>query len=188
MQKPNGYDEVRVGDYTPPTLGGHTCIIKQLKETTSSSGKPMAIVYFDFDQNDSQPGYMAESFKSDIRPEKKWPYVGTKWIVTEDTNGQCSKSFKSFITSFEKSNGCSVSWGKNFEAQFKNKKIGAIYGEVESEYEGRVSVRHELRWFCEYDKAPTANIPDFVPLKNKPTAQADGFVNVPSGSDEDLPF
>lgn len=190
MEKPNSYDDVRVGDYIPPMLGGHTCTIKQVKETTSSSGKPMVIVYYDFDNNDVQPGYFAEAFRSDIRPDKKWPYAGTKWILTEDNEGQCSKNFKRFITAFEKSNGCTVSWGKKFEDQFKNKKIGAVFGEVESEYNGKISTRHEQRWFCEYDKAPSATVPDFLPLNGgKANNTPAGFTNIPADvADEDLPF
>lgn len=184
MQKPNGYDEVNIGDYTPPMLGGHTCSIKQLKETTSSSGKPMVIIYYDFDENDVQPGYFAESFRNDIRPDKKWPYAGTAWIVTETADGSCSKKFKRFINAFEKSNGVTVSWGKSFEGQFKNKKIGAVFGEVESEYNGKVSMRHEMRWFCEYDKASTATVPDPLPLQGAP---ATSNSSAPA-ADEDLPF
>ena len=192
MQKPNGYDEVKVGgDYTPPEVGGHTCVIKQLKETTSKTGKPMVIIYYDFDEIDSQAGYFAESFRSDIRPEKKWPYAGTAWIVTENADGQCSKKFKRFVNAFEKSNGCTVSWGKSFEGQFKNKKIGAVFGKVESEYDGRVSWRNEMRWFCEYDKAQGADIPDPLPLDGSSSSSGTpaGFTNVPQGmADEDLPF
>ena len=189
MQKPNDFDNVSSGDFTPVQLGGHYCVIKQLKETTSSTGKPMVIVYIDFDKNDVQPGYMTEAFKSDIRPEKKWPYTGTKWILTEDNEGKCSRSFKRFITAFEKSNNCTVNWGEKFEAQFKNKRIGAIYGEVESEYDGKVRTKHEIRYFCAIDKVDVASIPDPQLLKNASAPAADnGFMNIPDGQVEDLPF
>lgn len=190
MKKPNDYDNVSAGDFTPVQLGGHYCVIKQLKETTSKAGKPMVIVYLDFDKDDVQPGYMSDAFKGDIRPEKKWPYNGTKWILTEDADGKCSRSFKKFITAFEKSNNCTVSWGDKFEAQFKNKRIGAIYGEVESEYDGKVRVKHEIRYFCSIDKVSTANVPEFLPLSGGSVtpAAADGFLNVPADQVEDLPF
>ena len=48
MQKPNGYDEVQVGDFTPVELGGHHLIIKGVKEQESKTGKPMIVVAFDF--------------------------------------------------------------------------------------------------------------------------------------------
>lgn len=196
MQQPNNFENVKAGgDFTPVELGGHYCIIKQVKETVSSTGKPMVVVCFDFDKNDRQPGYMTESFKADVRPDKKWPYNGTKWIPTEDRDGNCSKSFKSFITSFEKSNNCTVVWGDKFEAQFKNKKIGAVYGEVEEEYNGELKTRRQVRWFCTIDRVSTATIPE------KQTASGNGngsaasspagssdFMAIPDGAEEELPF
>lgn len=193
MNKPNDFDNVKAGgDFTPVELGGHFGVIKQLKETTSSSGKPMVVVCLDFDSNDKQAGYMTESFKADVRPDKKWPYNGTRWIVTEDKDGKCSKSFKSFITAFEKSNNTTVQWGDKFEAQFKNKKIGIVYGEVEEEYEEKIQVRHQIRWFCSIDKVSTTPIPERQTL-NKPSTPNGGsgssdFMSIPDGAEEELPF
>lgn len=193
MNKPNDFDNVKAGgDFTPVELGGHFGVIKQLKETTSSSGKPMVVVCLDFDSNDKQAGYMTESFKADVRPDKKWPYNGTRWIVTEDKDGKCSKSFKSFITAFEKSNNTTVQWGDKFEAQFKNKKIGVVYGEVEEEYEGKIQVRHQIRWFCSIDKVSTTPIPERQTL-GKPSTPNGGsgssdFMSIPDGAEEELPF
>ncbi len=193
MNKPNDFDNVKAGgDFTPVELGGHFGVIKQLKETTSSSGKPMVVVCLDFDSNDKQAGYMTESFKADVRPDKKWPYNGTRWIVTEDKDGKCSKSFKSFITAFEKSNNTTVQWGDKFEAQFKNKKIGVVYGEVEEEYEEKIQVRHQIRWFCSIDKVSTTPIPERQTL-NKPSTPNGGsgssdFMSIPDGAEEELPF
>lgn len=193
MNKPNDFDNVKAGgDFTPVELGGHFGVIKQLKETTSSSGKPMVVVCLDFDSNDKQAGYMTESFKADVRPDKKWPYNGTRWIVTEDKDGKCSKSFKSFITAFEKSNNTTVQWGDKFEAQFKNKKIGVVYGEVEEEYDGKIQVRHQIRWFCSIDKVSTTPIPERQTL-DKPSTPNGGsgssdFMSIPDGAEEELPF
>lgn len=193
MNKPSNYEQTTTGDYTPVALGGHTAIIKKVEETTSKTGKPMIKVAIDFDASDSQPNYFMESFKNDIRPDKKWPFQGTQYILSEDNEGNCSKSFKSFITSIERSNeGFTVGWGKTFAAQFANKKVGVVFGEVEEEYNGEVKVRRRIRYFCDYTRAKGASIPD---RKNLPTSGAntstaqsdlDGFVNVKD--DGDIPF
>lgn len=192
MQKPNNFDETKVGgQYTPISVGGHHMIIKQVSETTSSSGKPQIVILMDTAKNDSQPGFFSNEFANDIRPEKKWPYAGTKWINTEDENGNCSRSFKSFITAFEKSNGCEAIWGDGFTKQFKNKKIGAIYGEKENEYNGKTSMRHEFRFFCEDGKVDDAKVPDPVYLDKSKTnvkPSDDSFLNVPDTDEPDLPF
>ena len=198
MQKPNNYDNTKTGsDFTPINLGGHHIVIKNVEETTSKAGKAMLKVSFDFAKNDVQPGYMSEEYKNDIRPDKKWPHAGTQYILTEDKDGNCSKSFKSFITAYENSNNCDAIWGEKFAAQFKNKRIGGVFGEVENEYNGKTTMRHELRWFCSDDKVDGAAIPDPKYLNGKKASDVLGGgaggsdqpdVNVPEGVDEDMPW
>ena len=87
MQKPNNFDNVSTGDFTPVTPGGHHLIIKKVEETKSKAGKDMIIVAFDMAPGDSQPNYISKLFADDIRPDKKWPRGGRQYIVTEDSNG-----------------------------------------------------------------------------------------------------
>lgn len=189
MNKPNNYEETKVGNYTPIELGGHKLVIKQVTETKSKAGNDMIVVLFDTAKNDRQPEFMSEEFKNDIRPEKKWPHVGTNYILCEDKDGNCSRKFKSFITAYEASNNCEAVWGDKFCAQFKNKKIGGVFGEVENEYNGKVTMRHELRWFCDISKADGASIPDaqYLNKKDEPKKDDDGFMNF-EGSNEEIPF
>lgn len=73
MRKPNNYENTQAqGEFTPVELGGHTLVIKQVEERMSKTNKPMIVVFFDFAPGDKQAGYFAESFKNDIRPDKKW--------------------------------------------------------------------------------------------------------------------
>jgi hypothetical protein len=192
MQKPQGYDEVQVGgDFTPVELGGHHLIIKAVKEQESKTGKPMIVVAFDFAKNDKQPGYFSDLFDKDIRPEKKWPNNGTMYIMTMDYKDSCktSKTFKSFITAFERSNNVNAIWGEDFCKQFAGKKIGGVFGMVEEEYNGEVKKRHKLRWFCDDKTADSASVPEAKLLKSSSTAApSDGFMNIPVGTDEEIPF
>ena len=161
MIKPSDYENVQTGDFIPVAPGGHHMIIKQVREEQTKTGKPMLVVLVDFADNDSQPKYMSQMFESDIRPDKKWPRAGVIYVVSVDANGQCSRNFKTFITSFERSNKCEVNWceGPAFVAQFVNKKIGGVYGRVESEYNGERRIRCERRWFCEAERVEKANPP-----------------------------
>lgn len=197
MQKPNNFDNVSVsGNFTPITLGGHHLIIKKVEESQTRTGKDMIIVAFDMAPGDSQPGYFSKEFANDIRPDKKWPRAGRQYIVVLDNQGNTSRSFKTFISSVEKSNsGFVTQWGDNFGAQFKGKRIGGVFGEVENEYNGKVTMRHELRWFCADDKADNANIPNpkHLPNSNRtvsaPAAsEIDGFLSIPDGMEEEVPF
>lgn len=194
MQKPNSFDDVNAGgEFTPIALGGHHAVIMSVKEQKSSTGKDMVVVALDFAKNDAQPGYFKAQFDNDTRSEKKWPYQGVQYIVTEDSEGKCSRSFKGFITSFEKSNNTTTNWGDKFVNQFKNKKIGVVYGEVEEEYNGEIKTRHRIRWFCEDAKADSQNVPEkkyYTGTISKPAATTnnDGFMNIPENSDEEIPF
>ena len=93
-----------LGEFIPIILGGHHLIIKAVKEMLSKNGKEMIVVYVDTAPGDSQPGLFGQEFASDIRPAKAWPRAGRMYIVVTDDNGNCSRSFKSFVTSVEKSN------------------------------------------------------------------------------------
>lgn len=194
MKKPNSFDDVNAGgDFTPIEIGGHHAVIMSVKEQKSSTGKDMVVVALDFARNDIQPGYFKDQFERDTRAEKKWPYQGVQYIVTEDADGKCSRSFKGFITAFEKSNNVTTNWGDKFVNQFKNKKIGVVYGEVEEEYNGEIKTRRRIRWFCEDAKADSQNAPEkkyYAAPISKPAANSgdEGFMKVPENADEEIPF
>ena len=194
MQKPNSFDDVNAGgEYTPIVVGGHHAVIMSVKEQKSSTGKDMVVVALDFAKNDKQPGYFKAQFDNDTRADKKWPYQAVHYIVTEDSEGKCSRSFKGFITAFEKSNNTTTNWGEKFVNQFKNKKIGVVYGEVEEEYNGEIKTRRRIRWFCEDANVESQKVPEKKYLTNNTPKAAennnsDGFMNIPEGSDEEIPF
>ncbi len=200
MQKPRNYEETQAqGEFTPVELGGHQMVIKQVTETKSKTGKDMIVVLFDFDQSDKQPEYFMKQFRDDIRPEKKWPNQATQYILVHDEDGKCSRSFKTFTTCVKHSNpGFEESWGDNWGAQFKNKKIGGVFGPQMDYYNGREMEKRVLRWFVSYDKATDAQIPNLSETqayKNRVSGYpqgsvpaGDGFMNIPDGIDEELPF
>lgn len=194
MNKPNNYENTQVsGDYIPVELGGHYAIIKNVAERETKNGDPMIVVSIDFDKKDRQPGYFTEMFKKDVRPDKKWPNQATNYITTE-YGGACTKGFKSFIKAYADSNGLTedqIKWGSDFAAQFKNKRIGVVFGNVEETYNGKTGLRRKIRWFCGYDNVSKQNIPADKLENGGQKAQSDipvdTFVNV-SDDDEDLPF
>lgn len=197
MNKPNNYEETQAGgDFTFVELGGHKLVIKQVSETKSKTEKDMIVVLFDFADDDKQPHYFMDQFNNDIRPDKKWPNQATQYILTEDADGKCSRSFKTFTTCVEHSNaGFTTQFGDKFGEQFKNKKIGGVFGEQMDFYNGEEKKKRVLRWFTSSDKVADATIPDMSETKafkenknNRSTTSSDGFMNIPDGIDEELPF
>ena len=190
MIKPNNYDAIKTSDeFEKIQAGGHYMEIKKLVERKNKNGGDMIVVAFDFDMRDKQDGYFSRQFLDDVRPDKKWPYAGTQYINVVDTKtGDCSRGFKSFCTCVEHSNpGFTIDWeAKDFGKQFAGKKIGGVFGAVENEYNGKVTMRTQLRWFCNYKDAAGAKVPEpRLLLNEQPTVTAPAPAPV---TDEDLPF
>lgn len=193
MQKPKGYDEAQVtGERERIELGGHYCTIKQVSERASSTGKPMVVVLFDFCAPDKQEGFFMKAFKNDIREDKKWPFQGTKYIMVQDYNdpSKTSRAFKTFCSCVEKSNSYEVRWDiADWGKQFVGKKIGAVYGDEEQEYNGKTFMREVMKWFCNLEAVETANIPEtkYLPTETAPVS-ADSFMSISEDSAEEIPF
>ena len=193
MNKPNNYDNVKTGDFTPIMPGGHHMIIKGVEERKTRTGKDMLVVAFDFAPNDRQPGYAADLFNSDIRPDKKWPNACVTYVVAVDNDGNASRNFKTFIRSVEESNkGFITSWGEGqvFTQQFKGKRVGGVFGRVEEEYNGERKTRTLLRWFCSDARVDNANVPAEKLLSQEAAPATAG--TVPAGFTavevDDVPF
>ena len=207
MQKPNGYDNAQeMGPGRAAiTPGGHHLIIKQVNETQSKSGKPMIVALFDFAPNDEHKDMIMDEFKADTKPDKKWPHRGTAYIMVQDYEDpdKTSKQYKTFCTCFEKSNGVQINWTDNAQAwaqQFNGKKIGGAFGVVHDVYNGRETVKTELRWFIS-DQAVDGYLAPAEKMlsdakkaqlteqaESAPSTGADTFVNIPEGVQEELPF
>ena len=119
--------------------------------------------------------------------------------MTEDNDGNCSRSFKTFLTCVEHSNnGFETQWGDNFGQQFKNKLVGGVFGIQMDFYNGRELEKRILRWFVSQNGVEEAGIPmetETQAYKNHingypqgSTPAGDGFMNIPDGIDEELPF
>ena len=172
-----------------------------MSEKKSKNNKDMIVVLFDFAPDDAQPGYFSKQFADDIRPEKTWPNQATQYILVEDQDGNTSRSFKTFCTCVENSNAGFSCWKNDDTFNFqgiKGKKIGGVFGEQMDYYNGRVLCKRVLRWFVSMDKVAEAQIPDVSEtqayknsLNGYPAAATpgtDGFMNIPDGIDEELPF
>ena len=208
MQKPKGYEEAQAGQGRPQiTPGGHHLIIKQVNETTSKSGKPMIVVLFDFAPNDAHKGMLMEEFKADTRSDKKWPHRGTAYIMVQDYQDpdKTSRNYKTFCTCFEKSNDVKINWTDNAQAwaaQFKDKRIGGAFGKVHDVYNGRETIKTEMRWFitdqsvegCEppaekfLSLSQQNELDSYKQQDNGTPSTADGFITIPDGVDAELPF
>lgn len=204
MQKPNDYEAVQAyGDFTPLKLGGHICKIMQVKETKSKKGgKDMLEISLDIADGD-QKGYFEQQYRNDSRENKKWGCI--VYQLVNDNEGGTSRGFKSFITSVENSNNSfKVAWGNNFAACFKGKLIGGVFGrEQYLNQSGEKKFATKCVQFRSVDAIRAGvEIPEDKLLSENAgyntgyasgypsgsTPGVDGFMNIPDGIDEELPF
>lgn len=191
MKKPADYDTAQGGGKVQPTIGGHFATVLKVAEQVSRTGMDMIVVAIDFDSTDKQPGFFRKAFDADTKADKKWPMQGTKYIMVYDwqDDSKTNRDFKAFVTSVERSNGFQIDWSKDFASQFKGKKVGVVFGDVESEYNGDIYTRPEIRWFCEYERVGAQSVPKLKEWKGNGTGSYTPPAKpVKPSKDDDVPF
>lgn len=191
----NDYDNVRLSTERLKA-GGHRCIIKQVNEGKSSTGKDMLTISFDTTEEDIQPKFFTNDYLAQ-ESNKKWH--GSYYMVNNDY----------FLKTLKQLNGAIKSTNEAFEGvsdegliitdAYKGQKVGIVFREEEfMANTGRKATSVKPFYFCSYDDAPEREIPAKKALPD--TAQAftpsadpmsanEGFMAVPDNlEDEGLPF
>lgn len=197
MEMPKNYENTEViGDYEVLEAGGYICKVINAKEEQSKNGKRMLVVAFDIAEGEHAGIYTRryeELKKTNTDPNRtvKYPNNGIYRVMIEDKDGNCSKFFKTFITSVEQSNeGYSFKAHKYSEKSLKDNTFGGIFGEEEYEKtDGSVGTSTKLQWVRSTKTIKEGNftIPDKKKLPEKGEA-FEGFTNDFKTEDDDLPF
>lgn len=155
-----------------------------------------SVLKFDFDIAE---GEYKDFFKHDYFLQtqgKKWKGSYRIRIPKDDgsENDKWTKMrFKTTVQAFEKSNpGYKWDWD---ETKLKNKFIGGLFNQKEWEYNGNTGWFTQCKRFIHVEDVRNGNytLPDDEPLKQKQPEQTppgfeDGFMNIPDGLEEELPF
>jgi len=198
IAKPQGYDEAQAftGEFASLPAGCYVCAIKQASMTKSNSGRDQIAILFDIAEGEHKNFYdqqfkAAKSQSSDA----KW-----KGVYKQIVDGSSLPFFKGLMTSIEKSNpGFQFPWGREGnEKTLVGKKFGAVMGREEfltTENEKRMATK--VVQTRSIDGLKDAKIPEDKLLGDAATppaspqygpADKDGFMNIPDGIDEELPF
>lgn len=198
ISKPQGYDEAAA--YTGESMqlppGLYVCKIKQVSETKTSNNRPQLAVLFDVAEGEQKDFYQAQ-FDASKRmngDKAKW-----KGVHKQLMDGSSLPFFKGLMTSIEKSNpGYAFPWGQEGnEKTLVGKKFGAVMGREQFETsEGGTAFATKIFQVRSIDGLKDAKIPEDRLLEVQPThtpapspsADPDGFMNIPDGIDEELPF
>ena len=207
MQPIEGWNEAPAytGEFETLPPGVYKCQVVQVNITKTQSGKEMMVICFDIAEGPFKDYYMKQ-FKSRQKTDKDVKYPG---IFRQLTRGDSLPFFKGVITSIEKSNpGYRWNWE---EKSLVKKYFGGIFGR--EEYMGNDGKKH-MSTKCvqirSLDGMKDAKIPEDKLLPDTPAPAfsaaapqtqgasqnipyigqpgADGFMNIPEGIDDELPF
>lgn len=187
IRKPRNWNEVQeFTDRQKLPLDAYVCKVKQCKVVDTNYGEQLAML-FDIAEGE-YAGYFQKDFASNTAQEKKWRGVMRVWIPKDDgsDNDEMTKrTFKGMTTSFERSNpGYQWDWNENSLA---GKTVGILFRNEEYDYQGKQgwAVRPFRMISADTVRDGEYTLPKDKPLKNKPTAASNGFVET---ENDDLPF
>lgn len=194
MRKLNGYEKASA--YTSQErlpVGGYVLKIMDVKYQENEWGD-VIVLSFDIEEGE-QKGFFMENWKSQTGEDKKWKGTYRMRVPADDGSEQDEwkmRRFKTDITNFEESNsGYHWNWD---EQTLKGKLIGALFNNKEYEVNGRHGFFTNCHSLVTAEKIRSGKfeIPadTLLQKESKPQGQpvGNGFMTIPDGVDEELPF
>lgn len=194
MKKFAGFEDAKAkmgGDFTPLPKDGYELKILSVKEAANKNGGTRFDIAFDIAN-----GEFKDYFKN-LYQDRKQQNEDTKWPndaiyrlnIPDDASEQWMKDqFKTFVTCLEESNsGYHFDWN---EQLWKGKFFGGLFHIEQTEYQGKVYDHTRLKWVTTVDKIREKkfNLPKDKLIEKESETTPDGFVNVPEGIADELPF
>lgn len=196
MRKIEGYKEAQAySDQERLPVGGYILGIKNVEYKENDWGD-VIILSFDIEEGEFK-GFFARNYKEQTGEDKKWKGTYRLRVPKDDGSEQDAwtlRRFKTVITNFEESNsGFHWDWD---EQKLKGKKIGALFNNKEYNFNNRSGFFTNCHSLVTVEKIKSGKfeIPADTLLKTgsaysaQPAPDSDGFMNIPDGIDEQLPF
>lgn len=198
IMKPQGYDEAQAftGEVMSLPAGCYVCIIKQVNEIEEKGKKKLAIL-FDIAEGE-QKGFYQKQFDlaKQAGGNAKW-----KGVHKQMEDGSSLPFFKGLMTSIEKSNpGFAFPWGQERnEKTLAGKKFGAVIGREQFlTDDGKKAFWTHIFQVRSLEGLKDAKVPEDKLLPDNAQnpaappaygpADENGFMYIPEGIDEGLPF
>lgn len=175
--------------------GAYVVVIKAAKQEDNKSGKGSHLsIAFDIAEGEYK-GVYQKQFDANTNEDKKWPNDAIFYLnIPDDKSPEWTESnWNTFFADLEDSNDGFVFTGD--EKALKGKLIGGKFHIEQSEYNGKVYNHTRLRWTCVADdvrNGKAGQLPDDKLIAGSaasaPAVGSDGFMQIPEGADEELPF
>lgn len=175
--------------------GAYVLKILNAKEEKNKSGSGSHLtISYDVAEGE-QKDFFLRQYKDDTREDKKWPNDGTYYMTIPDDNSQSFiwDNWNTFFANLEDSNNGFVFAGD--PATLKGKLIGGKMRIEQSESNGNIYDHCRLYWTCiaeDVRQGKAGKLPNDKLIKDAGKSSSaeslDDFVNVPEGTEDELPF
>lgn len=198
MRQLNGYAQAKAyTDQERLPVGGYVIKILNVDYQSNEWGD-VIVLSFDIIEGDHKD-FFSQNYKSQDQEDKKWKGTYRLRVPKDDGSEQdewTMRRFKTVISAFEESNP-GYHWNWN-EKTLKEKTIGAIFNNKEYEFNGRHGFFTNCHSLVPVEKIRSEKfkIPADTLLKQRDnngypagaTPGENGFMNIPDGIDDELPF
>ena len=205
LNKPQGYDEAYAytGESFSLPAGKYVCVIKQVSQTQTQNHRPQLALLFDIAEGEYKDFYQKQY--NAVKMSGNNPTW--KGVHKQIMDGSSLPFFKGLMTSIEKSNpGYFFPWGReNNEKTLQGKKVGMVMGREQFKAsDGTLKWATKVMQVRSLDGLSDAEVPEDKPYEESATASSpypannpyigtpspvgDGFMNIPDGVAEELPF
>lgn len=203
MKQFKNYEEAKKNaEYTGGAklpAGAYICKCLDVKYENGQNGNS-DYIKLRFDIADGEyKDFFTDQYKNNTSEDKKYKGVATIYVPKDDgseKDGWTANSFATWTVGFEGSNeGYHWDWDEN---KWKGLNIGIVFGETGTVIDGKEIVYTEARRGCSVElikdgKAPKAKFKSKNGYTGNGTASSqntdsDGFMNIPEGTEEEVPF
>lgn len=198
ITKPQGYDEAPAytGEFMQLPAGLYICEILGVKQE-EYNGHDRFVMQFDIADGEHK-GFYQKQYNAEKAANQNAKYKG---VHRQYMDSNSLPFFKGLMTSVERSNqGFHFPWGtQGNEKTLVGKKFGAVMGREEFlTADGEKRMATKIVQIRSIDGLKDAKVPEDKLLDDASSASApipqqgptgeDGFMNIPEGIDEELPF
>ena len=197
MSLPSYNKENRRRNYNFELLpkGAYVVRIISAKEEKKKSGNGTYLkIAFDIAEGEHENFY-SKQYEANTNEDKKWSFDAVYYLNVPDDNSEdyIWTNWNTFFADLEDSNGGFVFKGD--VKTLKGKLIGGKFCNEQSEKDGKIYDHTRLKWTCIADDVRSGNLGSMPkdklidkPTKEESKPDANGFMNIPDDSDEEVPF
>jgi len=171
--------------------GAYVLQIKDAKEEPNKSGNGSHLtVCFDIAEGEYK-GYFQTMMENSTSEDKKWPYDARHYITVPADGCQTFiwDNWNTFFADLEDSNNGFV-FGGDIKT-LKGKLIGGKFYIEQTEYNGNIYDHTRLKWTCVADdvrNGKAGKMPKDKLIESAPKTDANGFMDIPEGTEEEVPW